>query len=400
MEDLKIKKTVDKIEEDENCEKEELVVAKKVKYDAKISVIIPVYNVEKYLKQCLDSVITQTYTNLEIICVDDGSTDHSIDILRFYEKKDSRIKVITQKNQGPSAARNKALDVATGKYISFVDADDFLQWNAYEILVMVAEKEKLDLIMFGANTYPEWEGEDWIKQKLNTTYKVYKPKTKSEVIFNERASVPFLWLHFLKRSLLNEPSKIRFDETMDLGEDQLLQFTYVPRAKKVMVIEDKLYNYRVSRNSSLMQLYSARKIKKVESHLMLIQKVIDSWKAEGYYETEVDRLATWMVNFIYYTLINLPMEFKKKYAKQFLDIVREKEIPEYLIAYYEQPRFNEMKEWEMWSGSQKDEIEELNKQIKQYKYEITETLNSRAFKLGQKLTKKKEWLDLSKFEEI
>ena len=405
MEDIKIRKVEnavysDTAEEDNQNEKKEKLSTVKAekKYDAKVSVIIPVYNVEKYLKKCLDSVITQTYTNLEIICVDDGSTDHSLDILRFYEKKDSRIKVFTQKNLGPSVARNKALDAATGKYISFVDADDFLQWNAYEILVMVAEDNKLDLIMFGANTYPEWEGENWIREKINTSYKRYKPKSKSEVIFGEKASVPFLWLHFIKSSLFSVPRKIRFDEKMDLGEDQLLQFIYVPRAKNIMVIEDKLYNYRVSRNSSLMQLYSSRKIQKVERHILLVEKVLAAWKEEGYYETEIDNLTTWMVNFIYYSLINLPMEFRKIYAKQFLDIFKKNNIPDYLIADYEQNHFIEMKEWELQTDTCEKEIEELNKEIEQYKYEIEETLKSKAFRWGRKLTKKAERLDLAKFD--
>lgn len=368
--------------------------------NVKISVIIPVYNVEKYLKKCLDSIITQTYKNLEIICVDDGSTDSSLEILHYYEKKDDRIKVLTQKNQGPSAARNKAIDAATGKYISFVDADNFLQWNAYEILAMVAEENELDLIMFGANTFPTSEGEAWIKDKLCTAYKVYNPETAGEVIFHEKASVPFLWLHFLKRDLLNKPGKIRFDESMKLGEDQLFQFLYVPRAKSIMVIEDKLYNYRISRNSSLMQIYNDRKITKAETHLNLIEKIIDAWKMEGYYETEKDNLATWMVNFIYYTLIGFPVNFRKIYAKQFLDIFHSIEIKECLIAEHEQQHLKELKEWQSYTENEKSQLQEMREKIESEKYEITETLNSRAFRLGRALTGKKRRIDLSQFDQI
>ena len=94
----------------------------------KVSVIIPVYNVEKYLQKCLDSVINQTYKNLEIICVDDGSPDNSGGILDAYAQNDSRIIVIHQENAGVSAARNRGLDAATGEYIAFVDSDD-VGWN-------------------------------------------------------------------------------------------------------------------------------------------------------------------------------------------------------------------------------------------------------------------------------
>lgn len=92
----------------------------------KVSVIIPVYNVEPYLKQCMDSVVGQTLKDIEIICVDDGSTDNSLDILREYAAEDSRIQIIEQKNAGAGAARNNGMRYATGKYLSFLDSDDFL----------------------------------------------------------------------------------------------------------------------------------------------------------------------------------------------------------------------------------------------------------------------------------
>ena len=136
-----------------------------------ISVIIPVYNSELYLKECLDSVINQTYKKIEIICVDDGSTDHSLDILNFYQKKDSRIKVFTQENSGPSAARNKALDMAKGDYISFVDSDDFLKPDTYSTLIEYATQERSwDLIIFGGNIVGERN--TYFEEKLSTEYRV------------------------------------------------------------------------------------------------------------------------------------------------------------------------------------------------------------------------------------
>ena len=100
----------------------------------KISVIVPIYNVEKYLEKCLESIINQTFINLEIILINDGSTDFSGSICEKYKNKDNRIILIHKKNEGLSAARNKGLSIATGDYISFVDSDDFLDLNMYEIL--------------------------------------------------------------------------------------------------------------------------------------------------------------------------------------------------------------------------------------------------------------------------
>lgn len=113
----------------------------------RISVIIPVYNTERYLHRCLDSIINQTYKNLEIICINDGSSDNSLDILREYEKNDTRITVITQKNSGLSAARNLGMAYSTGDFISFVDSDDSLVLTCYETCIRYAS-EDVDVIAF------------------------------------------------------------------------------------------------------------------------------------------------------------------------------------------------------------------------------------------------------------
>ena len=356
-----------------------------------ISVIIPVYNTEKYLGRCLDSIITNTYKSLEIICVDDGSTDNSMKILKYYAKKDSRIKVFEQKQKGPSAARNLALDNATGEFVSFVDSDDFVSWNAYEIMKGVAEVNNLDLLMFGANAFPEAETPDWIRGILDTKYRHYQNCDGCKVVLEERAARPFLWLHFVKRALFEYPTKLRFDENMTLGEDQLLQFQYVPRAKNVMVIEDKLYNYRIARSGSLMQLYASRINQKVETHLELVQKVADAWKKQGIFETNEDLLLTWMVNFLYYSIFEMSATFKKKYTEDIIKLFEKNKFQTFLIAEWEQHHLEEIKEWaKVEQCDDVHEIENLKKMIEQEKYEIEETLKSRAFKFGRILTRKKE----------
>ena len=113
----------------------------------KISIIIPVYNAEKYISRCLDSVITQDYTNLEIICINDGSKDKSLAILQDYAQKDSRIIVISQSNQGAASARNYGLSVATGKYISFIDADDWVRADYLESLYKLQKSESADMVI-------------------------------------------------------------------------------------------------------------------------------------------------------------------------------------------------------------------------------------------------------------
>ena len=113
-----------------------------------VSVIIPVYNVEEYLRQCLDSVREQTLSDIEIICVNDSSTDGSLSILEEYAKKDPRIQVVTQPNGGAGAARNKGLSMAAGKYLSFLDSDDFFEPDMLELAYKKAEEDKADFVVF------------------------------------------------------------------------------------------------------------------------------------------------------------------------------------------------------------------------------------------------------------
>ena len=111
-----------------------------------ISIVVPVYNVEKYLPKCLDSLIGQTYQDIEIICVNDGSTDGSLEILEQYATKDPRIIVISQENQGPSETRNKGVDIAKGEWMMFVDSDDWLELSCCEQIM--SQSETCDLAIF------------------------------------------------------------------------------------------------------------------------------------------------------------------------------------------------------------------------------------------------------------
>ncbi|MFB8623567.1 putative glycosyltransferase EpsJ [Enterococcus casseliflavus] len=126
-----------------------------MRQDPLVSVIIPIYNVENYLSQAIDSIINQTYLNLEIILVNDGSSDNSLIIAEKYNNQDTRISLISQVNKGLSGARNTGLRIAKGKYIYFFDSDDYLKQNAIEECIDLLEKDNADLIRFGAEIHPE-----------------------------------------------------------------------------------------------------------------------------------------------------------------------------------------------------------------------------------------------------
>jgi len=144
----------------------------------KISVIVPVYNVEKFLKRCLDSLINQTYENLEIICINDGSTDNSLKILKEYAQKDSRIIIIDQENKKLGAARNRGLNASTGKYISFVDSDDWVDLNYFEKLYNAITKYNCDCSM-----------SEIIKDKANGRKYYFLKNRKDSVKYNLKYSI-------------------------------------------------------------------------------------------------------------------------------------------------------------------------------------------------------------------
>lgn len=371
---------------------------KKKEYDALVSVIVPVFNVEDYIKQCITSLLNQTYDNIEIICVDDGSTDKTLDILEMLRKRDNRIKVFRQKHKGVAAARNKAINEAKGKYISFVDSDDYFNENGYEILVEVAEENELDLIIFGGNVVGE--APEWICNKLSTRYRYYKKGTANTVVFSENSARPFLWLHFIRRDLLEKNGKIRFDENMEIGEDQLFQFSYVPKAESVMVIEDRIYNYRINRSSSIMQLYEKQRMKKFNSHIELISKVIENWKKESMFDDNKDLIFNWVINLLYWHIIFFPIPFQKELAQKTLELIYryDPKFDAYYLDEGERENYKYLKNMAKKEVDFKEEARVLKKKIYREEYEIRETLKSQSMKLGRLITPKKDRLDLSDYK--
>lgn len=176
--------------------------------DDKISVIVPVYNVELYLERCLDSIIHNTYKNLEIICVDDGSTDGCGGILDRYAQMDKRVVVIHRENGGVSAARNSGMDAATGDSVSFIDSDDWIHPQYFEILLEYQKKEEFDFSMCSFVSTTDYLESEWIDK---TTLEIQKMTltdvfvdTMPEATFGE-SCIERLWCRnivLLKRSEL------------------------------------------------------------------------------------------------------------------------------------------------------------------------------------------------------
>ena len=211
-----------------------------------ISVIVPVYNVEKYLRRCIDSIINQTYTNLEIILVDDGSPDNCGKICDEYADKDSRIKVIHQQNGGLSAARNAGLDIATGDYIGFVDSDDYIAPEMYEKLYEALVQSDADVSICNFQRVDEEGNRLKTREKINNDiFTNYQALT--ELQGNKGLCFIIVCNKLFNKALFNE---VRFP----LGkkcEDNYIAHKLIYNSKRAVCIDDILYYY-LQRETSIM----------------------------------------------------------------------------------------------------------------------------------------------------
>lgn len=220
----------------------------------KVSIIIPVYNVEKYLEECLESAVNQNLKEIEIIAINDGSTDNSLSILEKYELKYNNFKVINQENKGLSAARNTGLTYCNGKYVYFLDSDDFIDINAMEYCYKEAEKYNLDILTFDAKVFFD---DDYKNQQLLENYdrtnKLSNNIMSGEDFYiysNKRGAYKSpVWLNFYNRSYIEKNNLYFYDGIVHEDEiHTLISYILAERIKYV----PKAFFYRRIRNNSIM----------------------------------------------------------------------------------------------------------------------------------------------------
>lgn len=214
-----------------------------------ISIIIPVYNTEAYLTQCLDSIINQTLKNIEIICANDGSTDNSLNILEVYAKKDDRIILVDQSNRGLGAARNAGLNISRGKYIGFVDSDDWIELDTYEKALKAMESNDVDLVCWGARSVVD--GKHVNRNILEATKNYHKIRFTGKIPLDDNVlknNMVVISCNKLWKASILEDFNIRFPEGMKY-EDEPFYYLYCLRAKSLFSLNEYLYNYRLRENS-------------------------------------------------------------------------------------------------------------------------------------------------------
>lgn len=236
----------------------------------KISIIVPIYNSEKDLDQCIESIANQAYKNLEIILVNDGSTDNSINICKKWESNDSRIVLINKKNEGVAKARNDGLKIATGDYIGFVDHDDFIEPEMYETMLDDMTEHNADIVMCSSTGIFD----DGTTTKAYPNYKSFEIK-KNDLIKRmqsyEKIFCSSVWSKLYKREVLGE---LEFDTEIILGDDYYFNGIAYTNIDKLYYDERSLYNYRI-REGSISR-------RKVDKHFFDKYLVVN--KLSDYYE--------------------------------------------------------------------------------------------------------------------
>lgn len=269
-----------------------------------VSIIIPVYNVEKYLPRCLDSIINQTYTQLEIICVNDGSPDNSSAILEEYAKKDNRVKIINQENKGLSGARNTGIEAATGEYIVFLDSDDWMDEEALE--AAVAKAENADTVMWG---YVREFAEKSIEKKIfdgdrsfdesgtRDLHRRLAGLTGAELSNPENTdALVTAWGKLYTASIIKN-NALQFVDTKIIGtEDLLFNMYYFGFAKNCYFIDKPFNHYRKDNETSLTRSYKPKLFSQWSELYSRIRNYLnDNSLGEGFHKALDNRICLSMI---------------------------------------------------------------------------------------------------------
>lgn len=273
--------------------------------DQLISIIVPVYNVETYLPDCLNSLVSQTYSNIEIICVNDGSTDNSLEILRKYVQIDNRIILIDQKNSGVSKARNTGILKANGTYIMFVDGDDWIEYSTCEFVIKKMKQTNADVILY---PYIRENGKDSLNKNIfdleeiifdeqavkNKLHRRFIGIEEQELSHPENAdALCTVWGKLYKTEIIKEKN-IQFIDLEKIGsyEDGMFNLYYFQYAHKAVYINKYFYHYRKTNAVSITSKYRVDLYKQWQRLFNMMAKYIkENQLPQGYMDALYNRIA-------------------------------------------------------------------------------------------------------------
>ena len=302
----------------------------------KISIIVPCYNADKWITETLDSLLAQTYKDIEIIVVDDGSTDKSLEIVCDYIQKDNRIRLIQQVNAGVSAARNNGVENATGEYIAFCDADDYLNNEAYEQMIDTLEQNDADIVFceferFWPNGKKQKTIETSFVDLCNNPQAIFPfwSSTPSNTVDNCLYTKDIhgsCWRSVFKRQLILE-NNLRFNVNLKFAEDQIFVLKYLSQCKKIGYISNHFVHYRghtkpwVYRN-----MY--------DNHMELLKEQLEILQVNRYYsDKQKKQIAGYLKCTTYFSIILPELMFKPDADKAIKAYTKNKDFRELLTTY-------------------------------------------------------------------
>ncbi len=300
----------------------------------KVSIIIPVYNAGKYIEQCVYTLLNQTLKECEFIFINDGSEDNSKEIIQTYKNLDNRIKIINQKNQGVSVARNNGLNIAKGEYIGFVDADDYIELDMYEKLYNKAREDNCDVIL------SDWKNEiDGSFISMN--YNFPKNTVLDRKFINENIIPYFLesdklntaWNKLYKNKIIKD-NKIKFPEKVSLGEDGIFNMRVFSKAKTLKYIDYIGYYYREVEGSATRNIldkdYFKRALEVYKTDIKIMCDIDIDYKTE--HRLKSIRLISSVISYIYIYLTSTDLNFKSRY-RYTNNMIKNKDVQSALLIY-------------------------------------------------------------------
>ncbi|MCJ7651855.1 MAG: glycosyltransferase [Candidatus Lokiarchaeota archaeon] len=313
-----------------------------------VSIIIPVYNTGGYLAKCLESVINQTYRRIEIILIDDGSSDNSGKICDEYANHDDRIYVIHQENQGVSVTRNVGINKSKGKYIAFIDSDDWIESKMIEVMVSNAENYDGDAVICGYYEYGYYKND---KNKKVKFFPVKEMKVCEKNIFLEEllkiSHVDYYnspWNKLFSRKIIIE-NKLQYNPEIAFFEDLIFNLGFFNNTKRVILVKDELYNHRVDVTDSLTKKY----IKEMwDIQLCLLKKYKKIYINAGLFRMNVKKINAFVIKCFKLTISHRimydisPYKVKLEYMKK---IINHKEIEEIINNVDVTDRFSSVIVW-------------------------------------------------------
>lgn len=236
-----------------------------------VSIIVPVYNSEEYIAECIESIISQTYENIELILIDDGSVDNSKNIIQSYMEIDKRVKYFYQNNSGPSTARNKGINECNGMFIVFIDSDDWIDSNMIQEMMYEINKNKSDLVL--CDFILETEIESVYNKILPKNNNIDLMELKEKLISSDILNSP--WSKIYRKEIIVN-NNIKFNNILHAGEDQIFNMQYISYINNVSYINKGFYHYRMVKNSTCRKIYK-NKIEMLELQQNIRSSIINNW---------------------------------------------------------------------------------------------------------------------------